>query len=113
MAIREIVVRDGEVTVKAFGTLTTQDLDIAQGYIYINYETIKKLQRQIFDFTEVEECNLNSSQIFNLAALDNSAILTNPEIEFIKIAPLPQIYEMCCEWHQNIIVCAKTRILRH
>jgi len=113
MAIREIVVRDGEVTVKACGILTTQDLDIAQGYIYINQETTKRLQRQVFDFTEVEGYQLNSDQIFYIAAMDNSAVLANPEIEFIKIAPNLTIYEMCCEWHQNIIVRAKTRIIQN
>ncbi len=112
MAIREIVVRDGEVVVKMDGILTTEDLDLAQGYIYLNQESIKKLKRQVFDFTEVEGCQLNSAQIFYLAVLDNSAVLTNPEIEFIKIAPKLSIYEMCCEWHQNIIVRAKTKILR-
>ncbi len=112
MAIREIVVRDGEVAVKMDGVLTAEDLDLAQGYIYLNQESIKKFKRQVFDFTEVEGYQLNSAQIFYLAVLDNSAVLTNPEIEFIKIAPKLKIYEMCCEWHQNIIVRAKTKILR-
>ncbi len=46
MAIREIVVRDGEVVVKMDGILTAEDLERVQGQIYYNEEFIKQLIRK-------------------------------------------------------------------
>ncbi len=111
MAIREIVVREGEVSVKMDGILTAEDLERVQGQIYYNEEFIKQMERQTFDFSEITDSTLTNSHIFFLAAMDNSALLTNPKLEIIKIASSARIIEICHKWHQNLIRNANVKIL--
>ncbi len=113
MAIREIVVRDGEVVVKMDGVLTAEDLERVQGQIYYNEEFIKQLNRQTFDFSEITDSTLTNSQIFYLAVMDNSALQTNPKLELIKIASSDKIIELCHQWHQNLLNHANVKIIEN
>ncbi len=112
MAIREIIVRDGEVEVKMDGVLTAEDLERVQGQIYYNEEFIKQLNRQTFDFSEITDSTLTHSQIFYLSVMDNSALQTNPKLELIKIASSDKIIELCHHWHENLIRHANLKILQ-
>jgi len=112
MAIREIVVKDGEVAVKMDGILTAEDLERVQGQIYYNEEFIKQLDRQTFDFSAITDSTLTHSQIFYLSAMDNSALLTNPKLELIKIASSDKIIELCRHWHENLLRHANVKIMR-
>ncbi len=112
MAIREIVVREGEVEVKMDGVLTAEDLERVQGQIYYNEEFIKQLNRQTFDFSEITDSTLTHSQIFYLSVMDNSALQTNPNLELIKIASSDKIISLCRQWHQNLLCHANVKILR-
>ncbi len=111
MAIREIVVREGEVSVKMDGVLTAEDLERVQGQIYYNEEFIKQLNRQIFDFSDITDSTLTHSQIFYLSVMDNSALQTNPQLELIKIASSDKIIRLCRQWHQNLLHHANVKIL--
>ncbi len=112
MAIREIVVREGEISVRMDGILTAEDLERVQGQIYYNEEFIKQLNRQTFDFSEITDSTLTHSQIFYLSVMDNSALQTNPQMELIKIASSDKIIKLCHQWHQNLIRQANIKILR-
>ena len=85
------------VLFQAYGHLTGEDFLEISNTVY-NFDQSRKVEYQIMDLTEVEEVDVELSDLESLAALDSDAGARKPGMKIAVVVPPGKIEELTYVW---------------
>jgi len=77
---------DGGVIYKGTGIIEGKDIFTLEEQLYSSNESIKKIQYQIIDLTEVTDFRITRSEMKTLAYQDNISMKANPNMRIAIVA---------------------------